>query len=130
MKTPLLLLGLSVLTLISSLFVLSALDAVWLAMTGTATALAVSAAALSQRRANVSTTGVTTGLRTTGVEYDEHREVVVDLMVARPGGGQFPAHETTLVPADALHRVAPGSVVDVYYRRGDESAVVVSVVRD
>lgn len=71
--------------------------------------------------------GVVTAARTTGAEREDHREVVLDLMVRRPGGGQFPAHETTLVPATALDRVSPGSVVDAYYRRGDESAVAVAV---
>jgi hypothetical protein len=48
-------------------------------------------------------------------------------MVSRPEGGQFPAHETALIPASALAEVTPGSVVDAYYRSGDESAVAVCV---
>jgi hypothetical protein len=71
--------------------------------------------------------GVVTGMRTTGEAREDHREVELDLMVSRPEGGQFPAHETALVPATALAEVAPGSVVDAYYRRGDESAVAVCV---
>jgi hypothetical protein len=71
--------------------------------------------------------GVVTGMRTTGEAREDHREVELDLMVSRPEGGQFPAHETALVPASALAEVAPGSVVEAYYRRGDESAVAVCV---
>ncbi len=66
-------------------------------------------------------------MRTTGEAREDYREVELDLMVSRPEGGQFPAHETALVPASALAEVAPGSVVDAYYRRGDESAVAVCV---
>jgi hypothetical protein len=71
--------------------------------------------------------GVVTGMRATGEAREDHREVELDLMVSRPEGGQFPAHETALVPASALAEVAPGSVVDAYYRRGDESSVAVCV---
>jgi hypothetical protein len=71
--------------------------------------------------------GVVTAMRTTGEAREDHREVELDLMVSRPEGGQFPAHETALVPASSLAEVAPGSVVDAYYRRGDESAVAVCV---
>ncbi|WP_395311232.1 hypothetical protein V4U86_10850 [Mycobacterium sp. AMU20-3851] len=71
--------------------------------------------------------GLVTASRCTGAAREDYREVVLDLMVRRPEGGQFPAHETTLIPATSLERVCPGSVVDAYYRRGDESAVAVSV---
>jgi hypothetical protein len=71
--------------------------------------------------------GVVTAMRTTGDAREDYREVELDLMVLRPEGGQFPAHETTLIPASALAEVAPGSVVDAYYRSGDESAVAVCV---
>jgi hypothetical protein len=71
--------------------------------------------------------GVVTAMRTTGDAREDYREVELDLMVIRPEGGQFPAHETTLIPASALAEVTPGSVVDAYYRRGDESAVAVCV---
>jgi hypothetical protein len=71
--------------------------------------------------------GVVTAMRTTGEAREDYREVELDLMVSRPEGGQFPAHETALVPASALAEVAPGSVVDTYYRHGDESAVAVCV---
>jgi hypothetical protein len=70
---------------------------------------------------------VVTGMRTTGHAREDFREVELDVMVNRPGGGQFPAHETALIPASALTKVAPGSVVDTYYRSGDESAVAVCV---
>lgn len=71
--------------------------------------------------------GVVTAMRTTGAAHEDYREVEIDLMVRRPEGGQFPAHETTLVPASALTAVSPGSLVDAYYRRGDETAVAVCV---
>jgi hypothetical protein len=71
--------------------------------------------------------GVITALRPTGETREDYREVELDLMVARPGGGQFPAHEVTLVPASALGDMRPGSVVDTYYRPGDESTVTVCV---
>lgn len=71
--------------------------------------------------------GVVTASRPTGTTREDHREVVLDLMVRKPEGGQFPAHETTLIPATALDRVCPGSIIDAYYRRGDESAVAVCV---
>jgi hypothetical protein len=71
--------------------------------------------------------GVVTGVRNTGGAREDYREVELDLMVSRPEGGQFPAHETALIPASALAEVTPGSVVDAYYRSGDESAVAVCV---
>lgn len=71
--------------------------------------------------------GVVTGVRCTGAAREDHREVEIDLMVRRPEGGQFPAHETTMIPESALPDVTPGCVVDAYYRRGDESVVAVCV---
>jgi hypothetical protein len=71
--------------------------------------------------------GVVTGVRNTGGAREDYREVELYLMVSRPEGGQFPAHETALIPASALAEVTPGSVVDAYYRSGDESAVAVCV---
>ena len=68
---------------------------------------------------------VVTAVRTGGDEGDEYRDVELDLMVTRPGGGQFPARETTVVPASALGKLSPGSIVDAYYRRRDESSVAV-----
>ncbi|WP_163798977.1 hypothetical protein [Mycolicibacterium sediminis] len=73
--------------------------------------------------------GVITGMRATGAIRDDRREVELDLMVRRPGGGQFPVHETALVPSSALGRVTPGSIVDAYYRSDDETAVAVCVPR-
>jgi hypothetical protein len=71
--------------------------------------------------------GVVTGMRTTGQACEDHREVELDVMVKRPGGGQFPAHETALIPSSAIAKVSPGSVVHAYYRLGDESSVAVCV---
>lgn len=70
---------------------------------------------------------VVTGMRPTGTAREDHREIELDVMVKRPGGGQFPAHEKALIPVTSLTRVAPGSVVETYYRCGDESAVAVCV---
>jgi hypothetical protein len=70
---------------------------------------------------------VVTGMRATGETREDHREVELAVMVRRLGGGQFPAHEKALVPASSLARVSPGSVVDAYYRPGDESAIAVCV---
>ena len=70
---------------------------------------------------------VVTAIQPTGGAREDYREVELDLMVRRPQGGQFPAHETVLIPASALTTVQPGSVVDTYYRAGDESTVAVSV---
>jgi hypothetical protein len=70
---------------------------------------------------------VVTGMRTTGASREDYREVELDVMVRKPGGGQFPAHQTALVPASSLTRVSPGSIIDTYYRSGDESAVAVCV---
>ncbi len=69
--------------------------------------------------------GVVTGMRATGDVGDGLREVELDVMVSRRGGGQFPAHETTVVPASQLPRVAPGSIIDAYYRPSDESTIAV-----
>jgi hypothetical protein len=70
---------------------------------------------------------VVTGIRPTGASREDHREVELAVMVRRPEGGQFPAQETTLIPASSLRRVSPGSVIDTYYRASDESAVAVCV---
>ena len=71
--------------------------------------------------------GVVTGMRTTGAAREDYREVELDLMVSRCGGGQFPIRQRALVPASALTRVSPGNVIDTYYRPGDEGAVAVCV---
>lgn len=87
----------------------------------------VTDAELDLIRHGIKTTGVITAARPTGTVREDHREIVLDLMVRRPGGGQFPAHETALVPVTSMARVHPGAVVDAYFRRGDESAVAVCV---
>lgn len=71
--------------------------------------------------------GVVTAVRTTGETREDHREVELDVMVCRPGGGQFPAHETALIPSSSMAKVFPGSVVDTYYRQDDESSVAIAV---
>jgi hypothetical protein len=70
---------------------------------------------------------VVTGMRTTGAAREDYREVELDVMVRKPGGGQFPAHERALIPASSLAKVSPGSIIDTYYRSGNESAVAVLV---
>lgn len=87
----------------------------------------LTAAQLDLIRHGTKSSGVVTAARPTGTQHEDHHEVVLDLMVRRPEGGQFPAHETTLIPATSLDRVCPGSIIDAYYRRGDESAVAVAV---
>jgi hypothetical protein len=69
--------------------------------------------------------GVVTGMRPTGRERADCCEIELDLMVIRPGGGQFPARETTLVPEAVLPKVFPGSIIDTYYLPEDESAIAV-----
>ncbi len=71
--------------------------------------------------------GVVTGMRTTGETREDYREVELDVMVSRPEGGQFAAHDTALIPASAMTRVSPGSIIHTYYRPGDESSIAVSV---
>jgi hypothetical protein len=78
-------------------------------------------------RYGIRSRGVVTGMRHTGTRREDHCEVDVDLMVRRPGGGQFPAHDRTLVPTSSVAEVEPGCVVDAYYRRDDESVVAVCV---
>jgi hypothetical protein len=76
-------------------------------------------------RHGIRSRGVITALRATGETREDYREVELDLMVTRAGGGQFPAHQTTLIPASA--DILPGCVVDAYYHPDDESAVTVCV---
>lgn len=71
--------------------------------------------------------GVVTGMRATGEIREDYREVELDVMVGRPGGGQFAVHEIALIPASSMAKVSPGSVIDAYYRPGDESEIAVSV---
>jgi hypothetical protein len=71
--------------------------------------------------------GVITGMRATGEIREDYREVELDVMVSRPGGGQFPVHETTLIPASSMAKVSPGSVIDTYFSPEDETDIAVSV---
>ena len=87
---------------------------------GTAAVLLVPTSAVVKSR------GVVVGVRLTGTVSAGCREVELDIMVSRPEGGQFPACETTLVPESALADFTPGSIIDTYYRPGDESAVIVN----
>ncbi|ORA45385.1 hypothetical protein BST21_17470 [Mycolicibacterium celeriflavum] len=70
---------------------------------------------------------VVTAMRPTGQTLEDYREIELDVMVKKPEGGQFPVRETALVPASALPKVSPGSIIDTYYRSGDESAVAICV---
>jgi hypothetical protein len=70
---------------------------------------------------------IVTAMRTTGRAREDHREVELHVMVKRPEGGQFAAHEMALIPASVMAKVSPGSMIDTYYRSGDESAVAVCV---
>ncbi len=71
--------------------------------------------------------GVVVALRLTG-EFDQDLHgVELDIMVSRPEGGQFPARESTLIPEAVLGSFIPGSIIDTYYRPGDESSVAVRV---
>jgi hypothetical protein len=82
---------------------------------------------LSLIRHGTRSRGVVTAMRTTGETREDYREVELDVMVRRPDGGQFAAHETALIPASSLAMVSPGSIITAYYRPGDESSVAVSV---
>ena len=71
--------------------------------------------------------GVVTGMWATGQTREDYREVELDIMVSRPDGGQFPVHETALIPGSSMAKVTPGSVIDTYYRPGHESEIAVSL---
>lgn len=71
--------------------------------------------------------GVVTGMRPTGQTLEDYREVELDVMVSKPGGGQFAVHETALIPASSMAKVVPGSIIDTYFRPGDETEIAVSV---
>ncbi|MED5815986.1 hypothetical protein VST63_26820 [Mycolicibacterium sp. 050232] len=71
--------------------------------------------------------GIVTGMRATGAICEDYREVELDLMVGRLGGGQFPVRQRAMIPASALAKVSPGNVIETYYRPGDESSVAVCV---
>jgi hypothetical protein len=78
-------------------------------------------------RHGTKSSAVVTGMRTTGAAREDYREVELDVIVRKPGGGQFPAHEVALIPASSLAKVSPGSIIDTYYRLGREPAVAVCV---
>ncbi|WP_197413437.1 MULTISPECIES: hypothetical protein [unclassified Mycobacterium] len=78
-------------------------------------------------RHGIRSRAVVTAIRPTGQTLEDYREVELDVMVKKPEGGQFPVRETALVPASALPKIFPGSVIDTYYRSGDESAVAICV---
>ena len=92
-------------------------------LAGTAAVLLVPSGAMVKSR------GVVVGLRFTGEACADSREVEIDVMVSRAEGGQFAARETTLIPEASLADFAPGSIVDMYYRPGDETSVAVCVPR-
>lgn len=71
--------------------------------------------------------GVVTGMRSTGETREDYREVELDVIVSKPGGGQFAVRETALIPASSMAKVAPGSVIDTYFRPGNETEIAVSV---
>ncbi|SCX33576.1 hypothetical protein SAMN02799620_05992 [Mycolicibacterium fluoranthenivorans] len=87
---------------------------------GTAAVLLVPTTAMVRSR------GVIVGLRLTGDFCADCHEVELDIMVTRPDGGQFAARETTMIPEASLASFTPGSIVDTYYRPGDESSVAVA----
>jgi hypothetical protein len=94
------------------------------------TLLVVGAAVLafvSSRTTEAKSRGVVTGMRVIRAAGTDYCEVELDLMVRGAVGGQFPARRIATVPASWLANVGPGSVIDVIYQRGDESAVAVCV---
>lgn len=90
---------------------------------GTATVL------LAPTSTVVKSRGVVVGLRLTGEFAANCPEVELDVMVSRPEGGQFAARETTVIPESSLANFTPGSIIDMYYRPGDEGSVAVRVPR-
>ncbi|MBX8686088.1 hypothetical protein GO011_01415 [Mycobacterium sp. 20091114027_K0903767] len=78
-------------------------------------------------RSGTRSRGIVTGMRATGASREDYREVELDLMVSRRGGGQFAVRQLAMIPATALAKVSPGNVIDTYYRPGDESTVAVCV---
>jgi hypothetical protein len=80
-------------------------------------------------RRGVKSHSVVTAMKTTGRVCEDYRQVELDVIVSRPDGGQFPAHETTFIPDTSVATVVPGSVIDTYYRAADHSRVAVCVPR-
>ncbi|OMC29459.1 hypothetical protein A5740_18825 [Mycobacterium sp. GA-1841] len=87
----------------------------------------MTATQLALFRTGTRSRGIVTGMRPTGTIREDHGEVELDLMVSRCGGGQFPVRQRMLIPISALAKLSPGSVVDAYYRPGDERSVAVCV---
>ena len=80
-------------------------------------------------RRGVRSHAVVTAMQPTGRVCEDYREVELDVIVNRPEGGQFPAHEVTFIPASSVTNVEPGSIIDTYYRSSDSSRVAVCVPR-
>jgi hypothetical protein len=89
--------------------------------------IGTSAVLFAPSRAVVKSSGVVVGMRMTGTSRQNRHEVELDVMVSRPEGGQFPARETAVIPESSLSKFEPGSVIETYYRPGDESAILVGV---
>ncbi|MFJ6097934.1 hypothetical protein [Williamsia muralis] len=80
-------------------------------------------------RRGVKSHAVVTAMKPTGQVCEDYRQVELDVIVNRPEGGQFPAHEVTFIPATSVAKVEPGSIIDAYYRSTDSSRVAVCVPR-
>jgi hypothetical protein len=80
-------------------------------------------------RRGVKSHAVVTAMKSTGRVCEDYRQVELDVIVNRPEGGQFPAHEVTFIPAGSVAKVEPGSIIDTYYRSTDSSNVAVCVPR-
>ena len=80
-------------------------------------------------RRGVKSHAVVTAMKPTGRVCEDYRQVELDVIVNRPEGGQFPAHEVTFIPATSVAKVEPGSIIDTYYRSTDYSHVAVCVPR-
>ena len=80
-------------------------------------------------RRGVKSHAVVTAMKPTGQICEDYRQVELDVIVNRPEGGQFPAHEVTFIPTTSVGKVEPGSIIDTYYRSMDPSRVAVCVPR-
>lgn len=80
-------------------------------------------------RRGVKSQAVVTAMKPTGRVCEDYRQVELDVIVNRPEGGQFPAHEVTFIPATSVAKVEPGSIIDTYYRSSDSTRVAVCVSR-
>lgn len=90
---------------------------------GSAAVLLVPAGTVTKSR------GVVVGMRLTGDFTADRPHVELDIIVSRPEGGQFAARETAVIPESSLADFTPGSIIDMYYRPGDESSVAVRIPR-